>query len=400
MTLSDYGLRVLGLDALLQKIDRVIRRHIGKSWVPQEVAEHRSRKLAVSMHLESLGCPLDELAVEELHDDFCESFVNRCSEFEDTLLDFLANLASDCMLCGSIYLEDRFSLSTCHSDRVEAAAEYFANRQIQQVEDFQEELDEFDPELSGATSAFMRSRIRRLLERNFAAAMDAPDVLSALGFTTVIEQEIRETLLESRQLPVRLMRFYDSLSRPLIDSSMRILGCNLAAFKAQAQAVFQHCILESYRVPFDPLLAEEIQDNVFGTLYLDIKRALSEVVLEHLLIPCFVGKVPPFAREAFENVTEVPPENCAQERAAFVQRLMTIDEIIAELESIDDAPPGAEEDAGEAELESASAAKAAPVRTSQTGAPSVKSRAAAPGSPEYRRRPLSSNGSNVAASRP
>jgi hypothetical protein len=364
MTLSDYGMRVLGLNALLQKIDRVIRRHIGKSWVPQEVAEHQSRKRVVTEHLQCMGCPPDQLAVEDLQLQFCESFFGRLSEYEDeenSLLGFLADLAADCLLCGS--LEDGlFSLTTSRSERAAIAAEFFQTRQSQQSNDFQEELDCAELKLFGAESAYMRMRVRRLLERNFAATMDAPDELAALGLKTAIEHEIRETLLDSDNPPVRLVRFSESLSWPLLDSCMRILNYDMSAFKAQARAVFQHCTLESYRDPYDP---DEIRDNLFGTLYCDIKRALKEVVFEYLLIPCFVGKVPPFARNAFANVLEVPLEDCAEERSALEQRLMTIDEVIAELESIDDAPPGAEDDAAEAELESAAAAKSAPVRSSQ-----------------------------------
>jgi hypothetical protein len=95
---------------------------------------------------------------------------------------------------------------------------------------------------------------------------------------------------------------------------------------------------------------EDLRENVFGTLYLDIKRALQEVVFQHLLVPCFVGKIAPFVLEAFKKMSKVPPENCADDRAALQQRLITIDEIIAELESIDETPPGPEDDKAEPEL--------------------------------------------------
>jgi hypothetical protein len=198
------------------------------------------------------------------------------------------------------------------------------------------------------------------------------------------------------KLPVWLVRFNDSLLQPLIDSSMRILSSNMPEFKAKAKAVFQHCILESYRDPFDPFNLEDHRENVFGTLYLDIKRALQEVVFQHLLIPCFVGKIPPFVLEAFENMSEVPPEDCADERAAMQQRLITIDEIIAELKSIDETPPGPEDD--EAEPERAVTA-AKPAQTSSKSAAGGAVNPAAKVSQTLRQRlsVLKANGSNMTA---
>jgi hypothetical protein len=174
------------------------------------------------------------------------------------------------------------------------------------------------------------------------------------------------------------------------------LSSNMPEFKAKAKAVFQHCILESYRDPFDPFNLDDHLENVFGTLYLDTKRALQEVVFQHLLIPCFVGKVPPFVLEAFENMSEIPPEDCADDRAAFQQRLITIDEIIAELESIDETPPGPETD--EAEPERAVAATK-PAQTSSTSAAggAVKAKVGIKLMPCMRLSVLKANGSNMTA---
>ncbi len=345
MMLSDYGMRVLGLNALLQKIDRVIRRHIGQSWVPQEVAEHKARKDVVTKQLEGLGCPLDELSLKDLQDEFCASFAERFNGDYDhygeiCLLDLLSQVAADCMLCGS-------SLDGLdESNGVADIFEIFEYCRKMQTEELQREFDDIQPEFSeSAESTLMRIRIRQLLESNFSAAMDGPDVLPILKM--IIQQEIREAILDAAEPSVRLARFSDSLLQPLIDSSMRILSNNMSKFKAKAKAVFQHSILESYRG--DPSELENLRENVFGTLYLDIKRALQEVVFECLLIPCFVGNIPPFVLKAFEGLSEVPPEDCADDRAAFEQRLITIDEIIAELESIDETPPGPEDDQAEPE---------------------------------------------------
>jgi hypothetical protein len=314
-----------------------------------------------------MGCPPDQLAVEDLQLEFCRSFADNCQSGmglvsqKIDLLQFMADLAADCMLCGS-FEEHLFSSTTSRSERVEIAAKFFDSRRIKQNHDFQEELDSAELQRLGAKSAYMRMRIRRLLERNFAATMDAPDELAALGFKTVIDHEIRETFLFSEHLPVRLVRFRESLVGPLIDSCSSIMSYDISVFKEHARTVFQHCILESFRDPYDP---EVDPCDAFGTLYCDIRLALTEVVFEHLLVPCFVGKVPPFVRNAFSKVLEVPPEDCSEQRSVFKQRLATIDEIIAELQSIDDAPPGEEDDAVEALRECAAAAQPDVVRRSR-----------------------------------
>jgi hypothetical protein len=168
MVLSDYGIRVLGLNALLQKIDRVIRRHIGQSWVPAEVAEHESRKNVVTAHLEGLGCPPDELCLEDLQAEFCASFAETIKTVgdRDTLLDFLSQITADCMLCGSS--SDGEFMFEC-DDRVGAATDHFEDCQILQAEELRKEFDDFAPESSSVQSTLMRMRIRQLLERNFSA---------------------------------------------------------------------------------------------------------------------------------------------------------------------------------------------------------------------------------------
>jgi hypothetical protein len=395
MMLSDYGIRVLGLNALLQKIDRVIRRHIGQQWVPQEVAEHEARKNVVTAHLEGLGCPPDELCLEDLQAEFCASFAEKIKTVGDgdiCLLDFLSQITADCMLCGSS--SDGEFMFEC-DDRVGAATDHFEDCQILQAEELQKEFDDIAPESSSVQSTLMRIRIRQLLERNFSAAMDAPDALPVLK--KAIQEEIREALLDAVELPVRLVRFSDSLLQPLIDSSMRILSSNMPEFKAKAKAVFQHCILESYRDPFDPFNLEDLRENVFGTLYLDIKRALQEVVFQHLLIPCFVGKIAPFVLEAFENMSEVPTEDCADDRAAFQQRLITIDEIIAELKSIDETPPGPEDDKAEPE-QAVTATKPAQISSKSAAGDAVNPAAKVESQlMKQRLSVLKANGSNMTA---